>query len=145
MSDKAGAEGYAGDVTPKQAWDALEADERAVLVDVRTQPEWLFVGVPDLGEMGKQPLLVQWQIFPSMQKNPSFVDDLRKAGVPEDAPLYFLCRSGGRSRAAAIAVTEAGYKACYNVAGGFEGGHDSDKHRGGREGWKAEGLPWVQD
>jgi rhodanese-related sulfurtransferase len=145
VAEKAGAEGYAGDVTPKEAWTALQSDSKAVLVDVRTQPEWMFVGVPDLNSVGKQPLLVQWQLFPSMQKNPSFVEDLRSAGVERDAPVYFLCRSGGRSKSAAIAMTEAGYTACYNVAGGFEGAHDGEQHRGRKEGWKAEGLPWIQD
>jgi rhodanese-related sulfurtransferase len=139
------SQGYAGDVDPKEAWEALRNNEKAVLVDVRTQPEWVFVGVPDLRAAGKQPLLVQWQVFPSMQKNPNFIGDLRKAGVTEDAPVYFICRSGGRSRAAAIAATEAGFAACYNVAGGFEGNLDSERHRGHKEGWKADGLPWLQD
>ncbi len=28
---------------------------------------------------------------------------------------------------------------------GFEGGHDENRHRGQNKGWKAGGLPWVQD
>lgn len=138
-------EGYAGDVTPEQAWRALKENDEAVLVDVRTQPEWAFVGVPDLREAGKQPLLVQWQVYPSMQKNAQFADELRGAGIKEGQPVYFLCRSGGRSKAAAIAMTAEGFEACYNVAGGFEGDLDSKKHRGTQGGWKAEGLPWLQD
>jgi rhodanese-related sulfurtransferase len=55
-----------------------------------------------------------------------------------------LCRSGARSRAAAIAMTRAGLERAYNVAGGFEGELDENRHRGLRNGWKAAGLPWKQ-
>ena len=60
-----------------------------------------------------------------------------------ELPLL-LCRSGARSRAAAIALTEAGFAQAFNIAGGFEGDMDGEGHRGNREGWKAENLPWRQ-
>lgn len=135
---------YAGDVTPEQAWDDLRANPRAVLVDVRTQPEWAFVGVPDLSAAGKQPALISWQIYPEMQRNPGFEAEVEKLGLDRDGPIYFLCRSGVRSKAAAIAMTGAGYQACFNVAGGFEGDPDDQRHRGSVNGWKASGLPWMQ-
>lgn len=139
---------YAGDVSPRQAWDELKAVPKAQLVDVRTRAEWGFVGVPDLGEIGKEPILLEWQSFPTMTVSQTFVDDLietlnaLKAG-PDD-PVYFLCRSGARSRSAAIALTAAGYTRCYNVANGFEGPLDAGKHRGLVDGWKAQALPWMQ-
>lgn len=135
---------YAGDVRPQQAWSEIRENPDAQLVDVRTRAEWAYVGLPDLAESGKQPLLVEWQVFPSMQVNESFVDQMRETGARPGQPLYFLCRSGARSRAAAIAMTKAGYGPCYNVADGFEGNLDEDGHRGTKEGWKAEGLPWLQ-
>jgi rhodanese-related sulfurtransferase len=49
-----------------------------------------------------------------------------------------------RSRAAAVAMTGAGYSRAYNIAGGFEGDPDAERHRGNRNGWKASGLPWKQ-
>lgn len=136
---------YAGDVQPSEAWEALQNDVDAMLVDVRTQPEWAFVGVPDLSPAGKQPLLVQWQVFPTMQQNPQFTQQLEAAGIKSGQKLYFICRSGARSQAAAIAATTAGLGPCFNVAHGFEGGHDAHRHRGVTAGWKSEGLPWVQD
>ncbi len=136
---------YAGDVSATDAWEVIRQDADAMLVDVRTQAEWAFVGLPDLSAAGKQPLLVQWQVYPSMQLNPQFVQQLADAGAAPDKKLYFICRSGARSRNAAIAMTQAGYTQCFNVAGGFEGGHDATRHRGTSEGWKAEGLPWIQD
>ena len=139
---------YDGDVSPDEAMALLKRDEAAVLVDVRTQPEWSFVGVPNLSGMGREPILIEWQSYPAMALNPDFVPwltaELERRGTPRDAPLLFLCRSGARSKSAARAMTEAGFSRCLNVAGGFEGGPDPSRHRGMLEGWKARGLPWSQ-
>ena len=131
-------------VAPTQTWEALKADPKAQLVDVRTDVEWNFVGVPDLDEAGKQALLIPWQVFPTMQRNPSFEDTLKQAGITADHHIYFICRSGARSMAAAQAASAAGFPHVFNVADGFEGPLDADGHRGNAAGWKAEGMPWVQ-
>ena len=131
-------------VAPRVAWETLMRDADAHLVDVRTQPEWAFVGVPDLGEAGKQPVLIPWQSYPAMQVNGQFLDHLREAGLGPQHKLYFLCRSGGRSMAAAGAAEAAGFPHAYNVADGFEGPADEEMHRGTVAGWKADGLPWRQ-
>ncbi|GGG30297.1 hypothetical protein GCM10010964_17800 [Caldovatus sediminis] len=132
------------DIPPRAAWEALRDDPQAALVDVRTEAEWTFVGLPDLGAAGKQPVLVQWQLYPSMQLNGHFVEQLRKAGLTPLHKLYFLCRSGARSLAAAQAAQAAGFPHAFNIADGFEGPVDEEGHRGTRGGWKAEGLPWRQ-
>lgn len=80
-----------------------------------------------------------------MAANANFTAAIVSSGVVKTAPLIFICRSGGRSKSAAIALTKAGYKHCYNLAGGFEGPHDNAKHRGSVAGWKAAGLPWTQE
>ncbi len=122
-----------------------EQRSKAQLVDVRTTAEWNFVGLPDLSGLGREPHLVEWQMFPTMQPNPAFVPTTAAAvGADKDAPVLFLCRSGARSRAAAIALTRAGYSRAYNIAGGFEGDLDGERHRGHSNGWKATGLPWKQ-
>ena len=135
---------YAGDVSPKEAWDILAKEPDAVLVDCRTDAEWSFVGLPDLSPVDKQVVLVPWQVFPSMGANPNFIEQVSAQGAKPDAPILFLCRSGARSRSAAIAATAAGFRKAYNVADGFEGPHDGEKHRGQVAGWKASGLPWRQ-
>jgi rhodanese-related sulfurtransferase len=76
--------------------------------------------------------------------NPDFAGQVAAAGVERDAALLIICRSGIRSKAAAIALTAAGFGPCYNVATGFEGDPDPTKHRGTVNGWKVDGLPWVQ-
>jgi rhodanese-related sulfurtransferase len=138
------ADDYAGDVPPKQAWDILSKDKDAVLVDVRTDAEWLFVGVPDLAGLGKAPVNVAWQTYPGMVLNPSFVDAVKTAAPDKDTQILFLCRSGQRSKSAAIALTQVGYRRCYNISEGFEGDKDVQAHRGTVGGWKFAGLPWKQ-
>lgn len=135
---------YAGDVTVAEAWEKLKADPRAQLVDVRTMAEWNFVGLPDLSSLGRRAHCVEWQSFPTGGLNPDFVDEASGLLPDKSAPVLLLCRSGGRSRAAAIALTRAGYQQAFNIAGGFEGDIDPDGHRGNRNGWKAEKLPWRQ-
>jgi len=143
--ERLGSDGsYAGDVTPAEAWEILEGEADAILIDVRTDAEWNYVGVPNLSSLGKKPALIAWQIFPTGALNPRFVDDVAKLGIRKDATVLLLCRTGGRSKAAAQALTAAGFSASYNVLDGFEGGHDANQHRGTRAGWKAVGLPWGQ-
>ena len=137
-------ETYAGDLSARKAWDLLSENPKAQLVDVRTDAEFAYVGSPDLSSLGKEVLAVQWKIFPDMDINPEFVDQVLSSGVDKDAPLLFLCRSGVRSLGAAEAMTEAGFRECYNVAGGFEGDRDAEGHRGTVTGWKVDGLPWRQ-
>jgi rhodanese-related sulfurtransferase len=140
--------GYAGDLSAVDAYSMLERDKSAVLVDVRTKAEWAYVGVPDLTEIGKETIFVEWQEFPTMKVAadfaPRLLEILRARGVSAEAPLLFLCRSGARSRAAAIALTKAGQEHCYNIAQGFEGPLDDKQKRGAVDGWKADGLPWAQ-
>jgi rhodanese-related sulfurtransferase len=137
------APNYAGDLSASEAWELLKSDPKARLIDVRTTAEWNFVGLPDLSPLGQEAALIEWQMFPTMQPNPQFVA-AASAGADKDAPVLFLCRSGARSRSAAIALTAAGFGRAYNIGGGFEGDLDDERHRGHRNGWKAAGLPWKQ-
>jgi len=131
-------------VSAKQAYQALLEDPSARLIDVRTDAEWAFVGLPDLSEAGKQTVLIPWQMFPSMRINEGFLAQLAEEGVSKADRLYFICRSGARSAHAALAAEAAGYGSADNVADGFEGPVDRDGHRGMIAGWKADGLPWRQ-
>jgi len=140
--------GYAGDLRPKEAWELLKREPDAQLVDVRTSPEWAFVGLPDLSSLNREVHKVEWQRYPSMQLNPDFVAEvgqaLARVGAQGEGSLLFLCRSGARSRAAAMTMSQAGCARAYNVSEGFEGDLDAGQHRGTENGWKAAGLPWRQ-
>ncbi len=134
---------YAGDITPQEAWRLLVDDPEAALVDVRTDAEWRFVGVPDLSSLDREVVYVEW-VRSNGQPNRDFVAELTSAGLtPGDRPVVFLCRSGNRSIPAAEAATDAGIAPSYNVVDGFEGHLDEHGHRGGT-GWRAIGLPWQQ-
>ena len=142
-----GAE-FAGNVSIEEAWRVLKEETQARLIDVRSEAEWSFVGVPDLSPLGKALVKIQWQSFPGMAVNEQFADALDEYLTGEEcakeATILFLCRSGVRSRSAAQALAGKGYSACFNVAGGFEGDLDEVGHRGFKNGWKVSGLPWVQ-
>lgn len=148
LPDDTAARGYAGDIDPNQAWELLQSERDAVLVDVRTSAEWNFVGVADLSSLGKEPVTIEWQSLPKMTRNSEFDSDVMAAlaqlHAGPDSALVFICRSGARSREAALSLTRNGFRRCYNLAGGFEGDLDSQRHRGGRNGWKFAGLPWRQ-
>jgi len=137
--------GYAGDLTPLQTWQLLSDDPSAVVIDVRTPEEWSYVGVPNLDNLKRGLYFVPWAFYPRMSPNPDFIEDVKREACPKsDTPLLFLCRSGVRSLHAARALTDAGFSECYNILGGFEGDADETQHRGTLNGWKVDGLAWVQ-
>jgi len=135
---------YAGDVSPADAWNALSHTASAQLVDVRTQAEWSFAGVASLDSLGKTVKTISWKFYPNYEMNTRFIEQLEQAVADKTAPLYFLCKTGGRSTDAAIAATAAGYVNCYNIEGGFEGDINTNHQRGQVNGWKASRLPWQQ-
>ena len=139
---------YAGDIDPKTAWCILESYNDSLLVDVRTQAELNYVGYPDLSSLKKTFINIEQQFFPSGNLNENFVAELEEA-IIEESPnkqrhIVFLCRSGARSARAAALMAQYGWINCYNIASGFEGDPDESHHRANVNGWKFEGLPWIQ-
>jgi rhodanese-related sulfurtransferase len=127
---------YAGAVTPIEAW-TLFTQGKAKLVDVRTLPEFKFVGsVP--GSVN-----VVWHGY-DPKPLAAFLDAMRHVASPSE-PVLLICRSAVRSDSAADALTEAGYTRVYNVLEGFEGQRNHAGHRGQVDGWRHHGLPWTQD
>lgn len=134
------------EVTPTEAMQALESNDSVAMIDVRTQEEWEAVGVPDISATGHPLWLVEWVHGPSRLQNPSFLKDvLRQAGDRLPDRIFFICRSGARSAAAAQAVAALAEQMgqsvqCTNVAEGFEGA----PAYGAESGWKGRGLPWKR-
>lgn len=135
---------YVGDKTPGECWEILQNDANAVLIDVRTDAEFSYVGVPELSSLAKETKFVSWILFPNDEVNPDFLRQLAVAAPDQNARVLFLCRSGVRSRYAAATATQAGYDRCYNILEGFEGDKNATGHRGTVGGWKVAGLPWIQ-
>ena len=137
-------------VTPQDAFEELKKDQNAVLVDVRAFEEFNFVGFVNPSDFGNRMILLPWQLYPEMTENPDFAaslaDSLNQLGLEDNGQtrIFFLCRTGGRSDAAAHFALNAGYKNCYNIMFGFEGELNAGIHRGQVNGWKASSLPWRQ-
>jgi rhodanese-related sulfurtransferase len=125
-------------LTPQKSWDLLQQNKSAVLVDVRSQMEYAYVGHP-IGAVH-----IPWKEAPAWELNPNFVADVIKVVPDRDAPILLLCRSGQRSLSAAKALEDAGYKHLVNIVDGFEGSLDDNKHRNNLGGWRFCGLPWEQ-
>jgi rhodanese-related sulfurtransferase len=133
-------------LNPLEAWELVQSQARAVLIDVRSSMEYLFVGHPS-GSVH-----VAWIDEPDWVVNPHFVTEVRKVmlggvGLEEhgtDAPVLLICRSGKRSLEAGKLLIENGFMEVYNIAEGFEGELDGQHHRSTTGGWRYHGLPWEQ-
>lgn len=134
------------ELSPPEAWKLIQQDPQAVLLDVRSRMEFDYVGHPTGA------LHIPWAEPPEWVVDPGFTDKVRAAISalrestlpPEERTVLTLCRSGKRSEAAAAALTRAGFKNAINVAEGFEGDRDTDRHRNSINGWRVHGLPWEQ-
>ncbi len=140
---------YAGELSVGDAYALLKDDEKAELVDVRSEAEWTWVGVPDQSGHGKSPIFVEWASYTGMRPAADYsqrqIAELTSSGAGPGMPVLFLCRSGARSLAAARALASAGWRRCYNISEGFEGSLDAATHRrGALGGWRAGGMPWTQ-
>jgi len=133
-------------LSPKEAWALIEKDPRAILIDVRSSMEYLFVGHP------KGAVHIPWIDEPDWEVNPNFVRSIRElmlGGVIDDveggsAPILLICRSGKRSLEAGRLLLEAGFSDVSNIEEGFEGELDEDHHRSTTGGWRFHGLAWEQ-
>jgi rhodanese-related sulfurtransferase len=124
-------------LTPREAHQFLQDNTQAVLVDCRSEMEFLFVGHP----VGAHH--VAWNELPDWGVNPDFVGQVEKiSGI--NRPVVLICRSGNRSEEAGHALEAGGFSEVYNVLEGFEGNLDDDHHRGTEGGWRHDGLPWEQ-
>jgi len=129
---------YEGALTPAEAWEVLQLAPGARIVDVRTRAEWDWVGrIPGAVE-------IEWLTYPGNHPNSQFATQLRHQADPESL-VMFICRSGVRSHAAAVAAIEAGFRDTYNVLEGFEGDRDANGQRNRVGGWRHAGLPWQQN
>jgi rhodanese-related sulfurtransferase len=128
---------YEGAVLPAEAHELLLKAPGAKIVDVRTRAELDYVG------RIAGSIEIEWQGYPGGRPNPDFLAQLERQ-VDKEALVMFICRSGGRSHAAAAAAAAAGYTQCYNVLEGFQGDKDGNSHRDTLGGWRLARLPWYQ-
>jgi rhodanese-related sulfurtransferase len=133
-------------ISAQEAWNMMQHEPRAVMIDVRSDMEFLFVGHP-IGAIH-----IPWIDYPDWRLNANFVTEVRKlvlGGVCHDepdsgVPILLICRSGKRSLEAGNSLIKEGFCQVYNVAEGFEGDLDDHHHRSSRGGWRFHDLPWEQ-
>jgi rhodanese-related sulfurtransferase len=124
-------------LTPRQTYEFLQANSEAILVDVRSEIEHLFVGHP------KGAILISWVDGADWDINPNFVAQVKKVSSL-NRPVVLFCRSGQRSVDAGLALEKAGLENIYNMLNGFEGDLDQHHQRSVVNGWRFDGLPWLQ-
>ena len=134
------------EISCTDAWKTLQENPGALIIDVRSSMEFLFVGHPTGA------IHIPWLDEPEWVVNPHSVQDVRKVllgGVSSDndddrVPLLLICRSGKRSREAGKKLLAAGLQNVFNIDEGFEGELNEDHQRGKLGGWRFHGLPWEQ-
>jgi len=134
------------EIYPTEAYEILEQQKDAVLIDVRSTMEYEYVGHPLMA------IHVPIKEPPDWDTQPDFVKNARLAitqRLPEnnainEIPVLMLCRSGKRSELGAEMLIKDGFTKVYNVLEGFEGDKDGNGHRNTINGWRFHGLPWEQ-
>ena len=129
---------------PISAHKFLNQYNNAVLVDVRCEIEYEYIGHP------VDAINIVWKKYPGWKINETFAAevDLAVTNLSKSAkktPILLICRSGARSRDAAKCLSENHYEELYNVEEGFEGDKNSEGRRSSSNGWRFHGLPWIQD
>ncbi len=131
-------------LSAKQAWSICQENSRALLIDVRSSMEYLFVGHP------KGAIHVPWIDEPDWEINPHFVTEIRKLALgglhehTDGVPIILICRSGNRSEEAGKVLVDAGLTNVAHIDEGFEGELDDEHHRSTINGWRYHHLPWEQ-
>ena len=127
-------------ISPQDAGTMLYNNPKAILIDVRSGMEYLFVGHP------KGAVHIPWIDDPDWEINPNFATDVEKEikDTNKDTPILLICRSGVRSLEAGKVLIKADFSKIYNVLDGFEGQLDAEHHRNSLGGWRFHNLPWEQ-
>ncbi len=138
-------------LSPQDAFKILQSNNKAVLIDVRSELEYLFIGHP------KGAIHIAWVDEPDWKVNPLFATEVRKVmleGIISDegdkehpmdaAPVLLICRSGRRSLEAGRKLVKEGFTKVFNIIDGFEGPIDAEHHRSTLSGWHFHGMPWEQ-
>ena len=134
---------YKRNLLPKMAVERLNENPEAVLIDVRTKAEHKYVGYPE------NSILIPWFDEPDLESNPDAFYESVLALLSErtdvlETELILICRSGFRSNEALKCLQSKGFTSVSHVASGFEGDLDENDHRGNLNGWRHDGMPWMQ-
>ncbi|MEP6260846.1 MAG: rhodanese-like domain-containing protein [Gillisia sp.] len=91
-------------LTQEQWKEALENDENAVILDVRTEAEFIEGFIPEAKNL-------------DIYKGQGFLNEVGK--LDKDKSYYVYCRSGARSSQACALMNQQGIENTYNLMGGI--------------------------
>ena len=120
-------------ISSKEIKEYLKNNPKCVLLDVRTREEWNMIGKPDGEKIGLKTYFLSVQFGEERIFNENFVQEFKNLNINQDHEILTICRSGGRSQAAADLLTRENYT-CSNISDGFEGNQEN-------VGWKKCDLP----
>ena len=124
-------------ISSKEIKEYLKNNPKCVLLDVRTKEEWDTIGKPNGEKIGLKTYFLSIQFGNERIFNENFVQEFKNLNIGQDHEILAMCRSGGRSQAAAELLTREHYT-CSNVSDGFEGNQEN-------VGWKECDLPCQQE
>ncbi|WP_130538009.1 rhodanese-like domain-containing protein [Thiomicrorhabdus indica] len=144
-------------VDSKEAYEMLQTDPTAILVDVRTPEEWQFVGHTHLAKIMIPSVLFDYTQYDEKKlryksvSNSQFISQFEEAAAKlnasEESKYILMCRSGSsRAQPAAKMLDQYGYKNIYVMTDGFEGSKTKRGDKKGfrlENGWKNSNLPWT--
>ena len=113
----------------------LKNNPKCVLLDVRTKEEWDTIGKPNGEKIGLKTYFLSIQFGDERIFNENFIQEFKNLNIGQDHEILTMCRSGGRSQAAAELLTKENYT-CSNISDGFLG-NDEDV------GWTNCDLPHL--
>ena len=116
----------------KEVEDYVKNNPKSILLDVRTEEEWVNDGKPDGKKIGLTTHFLSIQ-FADKSFNENFIEDFKKLNIQKDYEILTMCMGGVRSQAAAELLSKEDYK-CINISDGFLGSPENI-------GWKNSGLP----
>ena len=110
----------------------IKNNPKSVLLDVRTQEEWIADGKPDGEKIGLKTHFLTIQLADGSFNN-NFIKDFKSLNIGKENEILTMCMGGVRSQAAAELLINENYN-CTNISDGFLG-------NGQNAGWKKSGLP----
>ena len=131
-------------LSSRKAYELLQDNPNASLIDIRSSMEYLFVGHP-VGSIH-----IAWIDDPDWDINPDFIDEVTQVSRKKNAhhlldnPIVLICRSGNRTLLAAKALIEADFTSIIHIDEGFEGDRNENDQRSSVGGWRYHGMPWEQ-
>ena len=96
-------------ISSRECFEKLSKEDNSHLVDVRTKPEWFYIGVPNLELLQKKTVCVAWQTYPDMKINVNFESEILDSRIKKQDSIFLICRSGHRSLDAAKFLTSRGF------------------------------------